>query len=147
MRIPVQIIVKSTVCHDQGEEEHIEFSTTGEFLKKEQAFYLTYQESQEVGNIKTVMKISGGHLLLIRSGAVRSRQLFQKGKKTYTYYETPYGSLRLAAETKRFRWHTDGEKHGTLNLEYLLEIEGDQAHLHRLAIQFKKEDEMNEYRR
>ncbi|MEK4181119.1 DUF1934 domain-containing protein [Aeribacillus sp. FSL K6-1121] len=140
MRVPVQIYVQNKIYQNQTEEERIEFYTTGEFFKKQHTFYLVYDEIQDDETVKTLIKISEKETTLIRSGGIRLRQRFKQGQKTYANYETPYGTLKLAAETKSLIWHTDEEKHGTLSIEYLLEINGDTPRLHSLSIQFKKEE-------
>lgn len=75
---PITLHVKS-VIEDDGNDEVIEFRTTGFYYVKQQKVYLSYYEEHDLGKVKTIVKVSEGEVLIMRSGAVKMNQRFITG--------------------------------------------------------------------
>ncbi len=81
-----------------GDTDTIEYTTTGRFGKKNDGFYMSYFESEAMGDdpIKTVVHIKGDDTVILqRSGGMNSRLVVEKGKRNTCFYSTPQGSLSI----------------------------------------------------
>ncbi len=81
-----------------GDTDTIEYTTTGRFGKKNDGYYMSYFESEAMGekSIKTVIHIkSDDSVILQRSGGMNSRLVVEKGKRNTCFYSTPQGSLSI----------------------------------------------------
>lgn len=81
-----------------GDTDIIEYTTTGRFGMKNDGFYMSYFESEAMGEdpIKTVVHIKGDDTVILqRSGGMNSRLVVEKGKRNTCFYSTPHGSLSI----------------------------------------------------
>ena len=81
-----------------GDTDTIEYTTTGRFGMKNDGFYMSYFESEAMGEdpIKTVVHIKGDDTVILqRSGGMNSRLVVEKGKRNTCFYSTPHGSLSI----------------------------------------------------
>lgn len=83
---PITLHVKS-VIEDDGNQEVIEFRTTGFYYVKQNKVYLSYYEEHDLGKVKTIVKVSEGEVLVMRSGAVKMNQRFVTGASTIAKYK------------------------------------------------------------
>lgn len=58
---PITLHVKS-VIEDDGNQEVIEFRTTGFYYVKQNKVYLSYYEEHDLGKVKTIVKVSEGEV-------------------------------------------------------------------------------------
>ncbi len=138
-QLPVKITVNTTI-HNGSEKETYELTTFGHFYKKSNSVYLRYEEFNEEGTIKTVVKISGQEGSLLRSGAVKMRIPFQKNKTATGSYETPYGILELSTATSKIDHSFDEESNrGEFNFLYRLNMQGSDTGTYQLTIRFKED--------
>lgn len=140
---PVQIKVLSAIQQQNDhEKEEIEFYTDGECTIKGSTIYLRYEETHELGAVKTTVKIKDREITVIRSGAVRMKQTFIENEQTSTDYSTPFGQMQLATKTNSLFLQTDkGAKEGKVVIIYDLIIGENDKHLHTLTISFKADKE------
>jgi len=84
------------------QDEVIELITEGKFYKKNDAYYLVYDESEISGmqGTTTTLKIKGELVILRRIGSNSSIMEFEKNKRYKTQYKTPYGSMAMEMLTK-----------------------------------------------
>ena len=130
------------VCDIDGEEsdedgelqfsdgEEIELSTEGVMNIDGEKVELVYEESEITGmqGSKTSVyfeKSNEGFVSMLRSGAVSTSLLFEKGKRHHCVYNTPIMPFEICVKTLKVVNNilTDG----ALFLDYIIEIRGAQA--------------------
>ncbi|MFE8701892.1 DUF1934 domain-containing protein [Cytobacillus sp. FJAT-54145] len=136
---PVKIRVNSSIRNGDSKET-FELTTFGRYYQKDDSFYLQYEEVMEEGTIKSIVKVSEKETLILRSGAIKMRMVFQMYKKLKGRYETPFGTMEVITHTNRLA-HTFNEdsKKGNLDLLYDLNVQGAHAGTYHLEIHFEEE--------
>ncbi|UQZ47726.1 DUF1934 domain-containing protein [Bacillus sp. PK3-037] len=132
---PITIHVKS-VIEDDGNEEVIEFRTTGFYYVKQNKVYLSYYEEHDLGKVKTIVKVSEGEVLVMRSGAVKMNQRFVTGASTIAKYKMSFGELELKTSTKSIQ-SDFGEEQGRISIAYDMHVGDEQQHLHNMTITYE----------
>lgn len=81
--------------------EGMEMVTTGQLKEKDSKLYLTYIDSMldDEKQIKTLMKVDGDLVSIIRYGENQSHMFFEKGISHITPYETPFGYMEMISHT------------------------------------------------
>lgn len=104
-------------------EEPVEVFVHGSYLKKGDCHYIHYDETLEgqEGEIRNLIKISGGCMEVVKKGATEAHMVFEEKKKTTTYYSTPFGSLQIGVMTTRLEVREETDRMD-VKAEYALEI-------------------------
>lgn len=121
-------IFKISVINTQtvdGETDTITEISDGTFRLDGTKAYITYKT--ETGS--SMIKLSEYSLAVIRTGAYRSKMEYTPGKYTAFSYETPYGTTEMRIFT-RYINHTLTSGGGTIQLDYILETNGDKLYNH-----------------
>ena len=111
------------------EPDVMELVTEGEYCKKGDSHYITYQESETTGleGTTTTLKATGEVITLIRDGAVNSQFIFERGKKFMSHYDTNYGAFTVDIWAKNVEVEI-GEHGGNIRLGYEMAInDGDRV--------------------
>lgn len=98
---PVKIRILSSA---EGGTRDLEMTFSGKMTEKNGKHYVIYEEDAQSGldNTRTTLKWDSERAVIIRSGAVESRQEFCRGLKYQSVYRTPYLELPLVTETRFF---------------------------------------------
>jgi uncharacterized beta-barrel protein YwiB (DUF1934 family) len=139
-QIPVTINVKNTIT-SEGNQETFELTTLGRYYKKENSFYLQYEEISDEGKIKTVVKIAEDDALILRSGSVKMRMAFRLAEQLNGSYDSPYGTLKTTTDTKAMKYQELTDNDGYIDLLYDLSMHGSKAGTYHLQINFKEESQ------
>ena len=112
-----------------NDEETVEFITEGRFMKKGNAMYLIYDESELSGieGCTTSLKISEGKVNMRRYGTdigFESAIEFEEGKRWGGYYDTPYGPIQMEVLTNEIENTLDGEGSGSLWIDCSISLKG-----------------------
>jgi len=120
----VKLRIKGKQTNVDGEENIIELVTEGKFYKKDQAYYLIYDETEISGmeGSTTTLKIEEDKISMKRFGNNNSKLVFQKGKKHKTEYETLYGDMDVEITTNKMDINVTDLGKGNINLIYRLNI-------------------------
>ena len=118
----VLISIKGTQGIDDNTDT-IELTTIGRFGKRDQSFFMSYDESEisGLGNVKTVLHVrNDGSVVLQRSGEYESRLTIQSGVRNTCFYNTPYGDMVIGifGESVQNSLNTDG---GELSFSYTID--------------------------
>ena len=136
----VLIRIKGTTKQEGESDEVIELVTQGEMYKKRKSNYIMYKESEVSGleGTTTTLKIEGDKISIIRLGTMNSHMTFEKGKKSYNMYSTPYGEMTLSICTQDININYNQEHNPTnIYVDYNVEIQGLMAARNILDIQVK----------
>lgn len=85
------------------DDDEIEVVTPASYYCRNGKHYIIYDEVVEgmSGTIKNKIKITGKDSLEIRkTGVSNSHMVFEKNKKSLTYYRTPYGQMLVGVNTR-----------------------------------------------
>ncbi len=136
----VQIKV-DTLIEVGGQKETFELAARGQYRRKGESIYLQYDEVLEEGTVHTTVKIKGGEVLILRSGAVSMRMQFREGKTVPGTFQSSYGLLQMEADTKQVDIRMGQIGQGRLGIVYDCRIQGTFAGTYYMNIDYKEEQE------
>ncbi|HEX2946194.1 MAG TPA: DUF1934 domain-containing protein [Clostridia bacterium] len=122
----VIISVKGTQTSEDQDSNVLELVTEGKYYKEDEAYYVTYDESDVTGmnGTKTTLKVMDGIVTLIRVGSVNSQFVFQQGQKHISYYDTEYGAFTIGVLANEVDVRIDDDG-GEIRVGYQLEIDNN----------------------
>lgn len=109
--------------NDDEEVEAIELMTTGKYYRRDGNKYLKYEESFEgvEGVTTNLIKIKEDVLEVHKKGSIDTHMVFEKGKKSLSYYTTPFGSLHMGIATTALKI-TESKDKLDIKIDYSLEM-------------------------
>lgn len=124
----VIISVKGTQAANDRNADILEFVTEGRYYKKDEAYYVTYDESDITGmnGTKTTLMVTEGVVMLVRIGSVNSQFVFQQGQKHISYYDTEYGAFTVGVLANEVDIKID-DSGGEIRVGYQLEIDNNNS--------------------
>ena len=132
--------------YDEGEEaegpQQMEVFCDGRLRVTNEEFSLTYEETELTGMEGTQSQLSfrfsqRGLLTMLRTGAVKTALVFEKGKRHICVYQTPYMPFEVCVHTLEVdnRLAMAGDTlGGELMLDYVVEIRGARAERCRMKV-------------
>ncbi|MDR1797683.1 MAG: DUF1934 domain-containing protein [Clostridiales Family XIII bacterium] len=114
----------------EADGESMEFITEGRFVRKGEALYLIYEESELSGieGCTTSLKIADGKVRMRRYGediGFDTAIEFEKGKKWGGYYETPFGPVPMEVLTNEIENKLDPEAGtGSVGIDCSVSLKG-----------------------
>lgn len=119
MKREVHITIKG-VQRDEENEEVIESAAFGEFSEVGKTCVLKYDEMSEDGDVtKTLIKLSGKGIEVIKRGNTNSKMEFYGGQVTENDYETMYGTLKMSVQTMSVGYELN-EENVIAEVDYVL---------------------------
>ena len=114
---------------DSKSDEGMEFITEGRFVKKGDAIYLIYEESELSGALgyTTSLKIMDGKVRMKRYGDDNGMQTaieFEKGGKFISWYETPFGMIEMEIMTNDIDNKLNADGSGSLDIDCSVCLKG-----------------------
>ncbi|MDC7291632.1 DUF1934 domain-containing protein [Blautia schinkii] len=129
------------VTDENGQQEPIEIVVPGEYYFRNGSHYLRYEEIMEDFPQPTVnyIKMSPKGMEVRKKGLINVHMVFEQGKKTMTYYTTPYGTLQMgiAATNLELNESDDGID---MKVDYALDMNEEHVADCYLAIQAQSKD-------
>ena len=124
MQQNVMISIRGEQDFIGNEKDTTEFLTEGTLCKTDYGYLLEYDESKLTGmeGTHTAFEIRPASVLLTRTGAFRSQMIFERGKKHYSLYDTPYGTMTIDIITNYLQ-NSITDEGGELDIRYAIEIE------------------------
>ncbi|MBR5495787.1 MAG: DUF1934 domain-containing protein [Oscillospiraceae bacterium] len=120
-----------------NDSDQTDLYTQGKFYKKNDKFYIVYNETPTTGSTdgKTIIKVTPNERVLItRTGMLASELLIQTGKRNVGYYGTEFGDLAIGISQAKIDCNLD-EKGGKLTVEYDIDVNSSFLSKNRLEIQ------------
>ena len=110
-------------------EDGMEFITEGRFIRKGDALYLIYEESELSGTLgyTTSLKVTGDKVRMKRYGDDNGLQTaieFEKGRKFTGWYETPFGTVAIEVLTNDIDNRLEPDGAGTLGIDCSVSLKG-----------------------
>ena len=141
----VIISIVGTQKDDSGEENRIEFITSGQVYENKDISYITYEEKLSVDAdfqdfSSVILTFAPDRMTLTRSGGIEQIQEFVLGKLCVSNYNTVEGVFSMGIFTNLY--NIDRAEDGIIkevNLEYKLEIGGQWQSNNTLSIVIKEE--------
>lgn len=131
------MIYLKTLQNIEGNDElnEIELQTKGRFARKNDKFYIIYEESELTGfeDTTTTIKVSEDAVSMTRKGKYNSRMIFKLGEKCLCSYSTPYGVIPVGVNPISLKNNLDTEG-GNLDIEYILDIDNQEYITNRLRL-------------
>lgn len=123
---------------NENNDEPISVTTPGEFYRRNDCYYAVYKETEISGmeGTTTTLKIKPDKFSILRMGTTSTKMEFQKDKKTFSLYDTPYGTLELEINTKQLQIDIN-DKGGKVSVKYELNISKQSKQLTNLQIEIK----------
>ena len=113
-----------------GDFDETELVTEGKLYEKDGSIYVMYEESEISGleGYKTRLKINKDKVRLHRyddddANSITSLE-FEKGKRSLSTYNTPYGDIAVELLTNDIRNDLSEEGYGTVNVDYHISLRG-----------------------
>lgn len=123
------------------QQDTVEVIAPGEYYNRNNKHYVLYDEVTEGFSeiTKNVIKFTDGYMEVTKKGPSTVHMIFEEGKKTVTYYYTPYGGLHIGLDAKKV---TVAEEEDCIkaNVEYNLEINYEHVASCNIKLEVKSRD-------
>ena len=134
------LITIDGVQQGEGDPDMLSFSTFGDFYKKCDDYYITYNESEATGfegNV-TTLKIEDNHrVTLERVGSLGSQIIIEKDKKHLCHYMTDFGDIVIGVSAMNIDNKLSDEG-GNISFKYSLDINASELATNELNINVRK---------
>lgn len=122
-----------------GEESTYELTTMGNYTKKGDKYYISYEGSEITGyeNSRTTLKIKADYVSMIRFGKASAQMVFEKGSKYSGFYNTPFGGLSVDVTTKDLKVDVNDDG-GELELDYYIQFNHDAPVRNGMHVKIRK---------
>ena len=128
MKRAVVLSIRGRQSYEGQEPDVIELTTDGTMEFKDGGWDISYEESALTGmeGVTTTFRVEPGKVILSRTGALRSRMVFQQGVPHDSLYQMAFGTLMITvcAKSVFFDILPDG---GVIDLVYSIDIENTAA--------------------
>lgn len=124
----------------EDEPDVTELFTQGCFYKKNNNYYITYDESEATGfeGCKTTLKVEADRkVTLLRSGKMRSHLIIERGARNVGHYGTEAGDLMVGVYTKSLSSSLTDDG-GDVKFMYELDINNSLVSENEVFIHVKK---------
>lgn len=106
------LISLSGLQFDIDDEEVLEVISKGQYYIKNNKHYVIYKEFDEDNQGATstnTIKLSPKQIDITKRGSNNVHMIFEEGKETVSYYETPFGSLLIGLSTSKITLDTSDD--------------------------------------
>ena len=128
MKQVVYLSIQGRQNYPGQEPEVIELVTEGTMEFKNGGWDISYEESELTGlaGVTTTFRVEPGKVTLDRTGALKSRMVFQENVSHDSLYQMPFGALMLTVKATQVFYDIvpDG---GVIDLSYHINIENTEA--------------------
>lgn len=123
MKNKYMVSINGIQQYDNDDNTDVVFTTEADFENDNGIYYVDYEESEITGleGSKTSIEIGSDYVSLTRDGAMSTQMLFMIGRKTNTYYNTPYGNMLIGIYTESLTIDVNANG-GKVVVEYYLDV-------------------------
>lgn len=116
------MISLTTVQIQDGERVKTELMTKGTFSQSNSDYIISYEDTEATGfqGSTTTIKACDNIIYITRHGTANTSMSFEMGKKHFSLYETPFGSMQVGVYAKNIINKIN--ENGQLYLKYSLDV-------------------------
>ena len=142
MKKDVIISIRGLQEQDGEAGDPITLVTPGRFYRKNDSYYISYEESELTGlaGTRTTLRVKPDYVKLVRTGLYPSELLFELGKRHMSLYHTDYGDLSIVVSTNHIR-NTITDDGGDLDVQYTVEVANTPVGVNHLSLTIKNAEE------
>ena len=142
MKKDVIISIRGLQEQDGEAGDPITLVTPGRFYRKNDSYYISYEESELTGlaGTRTTLRVKPDFVKLVRTGLYPSELLFELGKRHMSLYHTDYGDLSIVVSTNHIR-NTLTDDGGDLDVQYTVEVANTPVGVNHLSLTIKNAEE------
>lgn len=123
------------------EPDKIEMRTLGTLTEDAERVEIRYEESEATGMEGSVTRVffetrEAGLVTMMRTGAVSTALVFEKGKRHHCIYKTPFMPFEICVNTLDVQNRITED--GVLLLDYIIEIRGAKAERTKFVMKIMK---------
>lgn len=134
MKKEAMITIKG-IYNVNGERDVVELLTCGDFYKKNDGYWLSYDETETTGfeGHRTTLHVEQGRVTMQRTGLTNSQLVVEKGCRHQCSYDTGYGAIMVGINGRDIR-STLSEDGGEVDFSYAMDINTALASENRVII-------------
>lgn len=138
MKKDVIISIRGLQATEEGAGEPITLVTPGRYYRRNDCYYITYEETALTGleGTRTTLRVRPDYVKLVRTGQYPSELEFVRGKRNLSLYHTDYGDLSVVVATKSIRSSLTDEG-GDLDVKYAVEVANTSLGINHLQLNVK----------
>ena len=133
----VLLTVRSEQDYEGGEHDDFTMTADGVLENTPEGWTLCYDQTAENERTHTVLEIGAQHVVLRRSGTLKSEMVFEAGKTHTTVYELPFGALSMEVSTDSI-WQKLSERGGLLKIRYRITVGEQMKSRNSFRMQIKR---------
>lgn len=126
----------------EGNKDVVELLTCGRFYRRNNSYWLSYQESETTGfeGHKTTLHIEKNRVTMRRTGASESQLIIEKGCRHQCCYDTGYGAITVGINGRDIR-STLSDDGGEVDFSYAMDINTALTSENRVIIKVSPQEE------
>ena len=142
MKKDVIISIRGLQEQDGEAGDPITLVTPGRYYRKNDSYYISYEESELTGlaGTRTTLRGKPDVVKLGRTGLYPSELQFELGKRHMSLYHTDYGDLSIVVSTNHIR-NTLTDDGGDLDVQYTVEVANTPVGVNHLSLTIKNAEE------
>ncbi|MCD6436627.1 MAG: DUF1934 domain-containing protein [Clostridiales bacterium] len=135
--IKKMVKITAFISSTEDDEDRIEFTTEGEFQKKDNIITIVYEESEISGmeGSFTTLVVKDESVIMKRDGLASSEMVFKEGMRYKSDYSTSYGLFKVELLTNQLMSDFDEDGTGAITIEYDMSIRGLSESNNRLIVE------------
>lgn len=130
MKVKLTITGRRTA---DGDTEVTELTADGLMRQTAHGWELRYRQEEEGQRIDSLVRVAEGCMEVERRGDASSLLRLQVGKRLESEYDTGFGCLRMAVETRQLEWELSATG-GRITADYQMELGGSITADHLLTV-------------
>ena len=121
----VMLSICGKQSYDGQEPDSIELVTEGTMLHRDDAWLISYDESELTGleGVTTHFRVDSKGVTLRRSGRLQSEMVFRLGERHESLYQLDFGAMVIGVCAQKISHDLYEKKGGTVDLVYNIDIE------------------------
>lgn len=121
------------------EEERMELTVSGLYSFQNGKHFVIYDEDDGEGNVtRNTVKIYQDSFEVTKRGAAAAHMVFQPGRRTESWYDTPYGRIAMAFQVREVRIAVETAARLKAEASYILEMNGEAAAWCHVCVEAQK---------
>jgi len=128
-----------------GDKDTVELLTCGRFYRKNNSYWLSYDESETTGfeGQKTTLHVEKDRVTMRRSGSFDTQLIIEKGSRHQCLYDTGFGAITVGINGRDVR-STLNDDGGEVDFSYAMDINTALTSENRVIIKVDPQNDTEE---